>query len=151
MTFNCQDHLNVTLLKQAQSASTFSFTKRRTKKEPRGTRPSSFDLMVCAKPLHPQCFLNSCLYLVGFEFGEGSVAQPIEGCPATASASRRRASEVCSIVIPFPALVPLSPRAVVEVMLLGASKLGRDHTHPVRQGSFVPTRLMGKPISQALS
>jgi hypothetical protein len=35
--------------------------------------------MVCAKPLHPQCFLNSCLYFVGFEFGEGSVAQTIEG------------------------------------------------------------------------
>jgi len=35
--------------------------------------------MVCAKPLHPQCFLDSCLYLVGFEFGEGSVAQTIEG------------------------------------------------------------------------
>ena len=50
----------------------------------------------------------------------------------------------------FPALVPLSPRAVVEVMLLGTSKLGRDHTHPVRQGLLVPTRLMGKPISQAL-
>lgn len=35
--------------------------------------------MVCAKPLHPQCFLNSGLYLVGFDFGEGSVAQTIEG------------------------------------------------------------------------
>src|SRR6478672_2057461 len=35
--------------------------------------------MVCAKPLHPQCFLNSGLYFVGFLFGEGSVAQTIEG------------------------------------------------------------------------
>jgi hypothetical protein len=33
---------------------------------------------------------------------------------------------------------------------LGASTLGRGHTHPVRPGLFVPTRLMGKPISQAL-
>ena len=35
--------------------------------------------MVCAKPLHPQSFLNSCLYFVGFLFGQGSVAQTIEG------------------------------------------------------------------------
>jgi hypothetical protein len=75
-----QDHLNVTLPKQAQSGIYVQFYKTEDKKEPpRRTRPSSFDLMVCAKPLHPQCFLNSCLYLVGFEFGEGSVAQPIEG------------------------------------------------------------------------
>ena len=32
----------------------------------------------------------------------------------------------------------------------GASTLGRGHTHPVRQGLFVPTRLMGKPVPQAL-
>jgi hypothetical protein len=31
-----------------------------------------------------------------------------------------------------------------------ARTLGRGHTHPVRQGLFVPTRLMGKPVAQAL-